>query len=161
MHALSGSTIHSATLAIILSLSVHTMWFCEWKRFKVWDVIFFLSSWLILIWVYGISDQIHSSLCVCMCVWVALSLLTPLPHSRTTCRVSAGHEITIILHETTNHNDNDDNDEGDNDASRVFDLYLYLTVDVDVDLRLPPIEEMWGKCSLKVRPVCEKWHVWQ
>lgn len=77
-----------------------------------------------------------------MCV-SALPLLTPLPHSRTTCRVSAGHEITIILHETTNHNDDDDG-EGDNDASRVFDLYLDVYVDVDVaaDLRLPPIEEM-------------------
>lgn len=55
---------------------------------------------------------------------VLYPLLTPLSPTQpeTTCRVSAGHEITIVLQQTTNRNADADADA--DDATRVFDLNL-------------------------------------
>lgn len=54
------------------------------------------------------------------------------------CRVSAGHEITIVLQQTTNRNADADADvdvDVDDDATRVFDLDLGSSETLSLPLR--------------------------
>lgn len=52
------------------------------------------------------------------------------------CRVSAGHEITIVLQQTTNRNADADVDvDVDDDATRVFDLDLGSSETLSLPLR--------------------------
>lgn len=99
--------------------------------------IFFLSSWLILIWVYDIFELLtarqthtHTHIDTFISVFFVPSLDSSFsPYS---CRVSAGHEITIVLQQTTNRNADADVDD---DATRVFDLDLGSSETLSLPLR--------------------------
>jgi len=99
-------------------------------------------------------------LCFFLLLCCALSWL--LSHTRTTCRVSAGHEITIVFHQTTNHKDNDA-------TSTAMPMPTPTPTPLELIWFRFETPRHWGnvcwKFSLKVRPeafvVCEKWHVWK